>query len=258
MSGARMASRCSAMALALSMAVFTQVVPALPDDGVVRTVSPLAAPCTEEERTEALRAIQAEVLAGVPSEVPSLEEAVKPGGVLEGWRLSHGLVVLAGSGGVAVDNIEAEYPRPQVLIYAPAAGSDPSEWLDFAGDNGPYRLAGWAYFAPYEEGSSPPEHVRCTDPSEWFVHEAGWHLMDGGMLLTEGAAQPPPPPAEPAGYFWHPRGWDIHFWRGDDGVPTISFHNPRAPAAGVRLPEGAFYYLRDGERVLPPDPPGAR
>jgi hypothetical protein len=46
------------------------------------------------------------------------------------------------------------------------------------------------------------------------------------MLLTPDARGEPPRPQLKVGiYFWHPRAWDIHFWSGEDGVPTISFHN---------------------------------
>lgn len=44
--------------------------------------------------------------------------ALEPGGPLAGWRLSHGLVVLAGGGVVAVDRIDVptigfDDPRPR-------------------------------------------------------------------------------------------------------------------------------------------------
>lgn len=222
---------------------------------VAQETSGAAAACTAERRAEVLRSMQAEVQSAVPVRVESLAEAAGSGGVLDGWRLSHGLVVLAGAGAVAVDNIEAEPPVPPVLLYAPSAGSRPEDWLDFDGDDGPYELAGWAYLVPWTEGSTPPE-IPCVQSSEWFVHEAGWHLMDGGMAVTrEIEAEPPPPTTGPAGYFWHPRGWDVHFWRGEDGVPEVTFHNPRAGPGGLPLPQEAFYYLVDGERVPPPPPP---
>jgi hypothetical protein len=56
--------------------------------------------------------------------------------------------------------------------------------------------------------------------------------MDGGMLLTPDATGEPPRPQLKVGiYFWHPQAWDIHFWSGEDGVPTVSFHNPKDPGA---------------------------
>jgi hypothetical protein len=208
--------------------------------------------CTPDERSHELRAVQSSVLRAVPERVDSLPDAIRPGGPLAGWHLSHGLVVLDGSGGVGVDNIAAKDPTPQLLLYAPSPSSTPDDWLDFDDPDGPYRLIGWAYLHPYEPGSTPPKR-RCVAANEWFVHEAGWHLNDGGMLLTPGATTEPPRPQVAAGiYFWHPRAWDIHFWRGEDGLPTIAFANPWARRGGVQLPQDAFFYLVDGRKEPPP------
>jgi hypothetical protein len=210
--------------------------------------------CTPEQRREALRALQAEVLRLAPRAVDSLERAVQPGGPLAGWRLSHGLVVIDGGGAVPVDNLAAKDPLPPLLLYEPSPTSSPDDWLDFDGPDGPYRLVGWGEIAPYRPGSGPP-HLPCIAKSEWLVHEAGWHLMDGGMLLTPKAtAAPAHPEHQSSGYFWHPRAWDLHFWIGADGVPDVSFHNPDARRGGVRLPEGAFFYLVDGRQQPPPEP----
>jgi hypothetical protein len=54
-----------------------------------------------------------------------------------------------------------------------------------------YRLTGWAFAIPFEPGSEPPR-IDCVAPAEWFVHEAGWHTMDGGMQLTPDARGEPP------------------------------------------------------------------
>ena len=72
---------------------------------------------------------------------------------------------------------------------------------------------GWAYFAPYAPGSSPPRRP-CVGADEWLVHEAGWHLKDGGMQLTTGAVEEPPRPAGTDIHLWHTRVWDLHVWRG--------------------------------------------
>jgi hypothetical protein len=50
---------------------------------------------------------------------------------------------------------------------------------------------------------------------------------------------------------WHPRVWDVHVWRGDDGVPTVAFANPNARHAGKGLPKEAFFYLVDGAKRFP-------
>jgi hypothetical protein len=57
--------------------------------------------CTPAEREAALRALQEAVLEAVSRHLDSLERAVRPGGPLAGWRLSHGHVVLATAGAVA-------------------------------------------------------------------------------------------------------------------------------------------------------------
>jgi hypothetical protein len=116
----------------------------------------------------------------------------------------------------------------------------PSDWLDFDGPDDPYRLAGWAYVAPYTKGSMPPSR-RCIAPEEWFVHEAGWHLKDGGMHLTPGGSEEPPRPRGLAIHMWHPQVWDLHVWRGRDGVAIVAFDNPHERKGGKQLPGGAFF-----------------
>jgi len=207
--------------------------------------------CTLDERREALRALQSQVLKVAPTKLDSLKDAVQPGGPLAGGRLTHGHVVMAHTGAAPVSTRRAKDPMPQLLQYAPSPSSSPAEWLDFDGPDGPYHLIGWAYLVRFEPGSRPPSR-RCIAESEWFIHEAGWHLMDGGMLITPDAVKEPPRPQLNVGiYYWHPRFWDIHFWIGDDGVPTISYANPKAPRGGLHLPDGAAFYLVNGRKELP-------
>jgi hypothetical protein len=209
--------------------------------------------CPPAERREALREVQSKVLSVAPGQIDSFAEAMRPGGPLEGWSLSHGHVVIAGGMAVPTDNLNAKDPWPPLLLYSPSG--KPEDWLDFEGEDGPYRLAGWGYFVPYSPGSSPPNFLRCVDAGEWIVHEAGWHLKNGSMHLTPGATEEPPRPDLEAGiHMWHPQIWDIHFWRGDDGTPAVSFNNPNDKGGGLALPEGSFYYLIDGRRVPPPAP----
>lgn len=209
--------------------------------------------CAPAERREALQAVQRKVLSVAPEQIDSFAEAMRPGGPLEGWNLSHGHVVIAGGMAVPTDNLNAKDPWPPLLLYSPSG--QPEDWLDFEGEDGPYRLAGWGYIAPYSPGSNPPNFLRCVEASEWIVHEAGWHLKDGGMHLTPGATDEPPRPKLEAGiHMWHPQVWDIHFWSGDDGLPAVSFNNPNDDGGGIMLPEGSFYYLIDGRRVPPPAP----
>ena len=204
--------------------------------------------CTPAERRDALRALQAQVLAATPQRLDSLEKAIQPGGVLAEWILSHGHVVFAHSGAVPVGNARATNPWPQLLQYAPSPDRSPSEWLDYNGPDGPYRLIGWAYLGRYERGSRPPRQ-RCIADDEWYIHDAGWHLMNGSMLATPDATVEPPRPKLDVGIVvWHPQFWDLHLWMGEDGTPIVSFANPKATGAGLRLPDDVNYRLVNGRR----------
>ncbi len=222
--------------------------------GGVSDVAGQGTNCTPEERRDTLRALQRQVLAVAPPQLESVDKATQPGGPLAGWRNSHGYVVMAHTGAVPVSSRgTAKDPMPSMLQYAPSPKTSPHDWLDFDGSDGPYQLIGWAYLAPFD-AAGPPSR-RCIDPSEWYVHDAGWHLMDGSMVATPDATTEPPRPefAVPI-HNWHPKQWDIHFWSHDDGVPTISFANPNAPGGGLRLAEWTSYYLVNGRKQLPPQP----
>jgi len=213
----------------------------------VGTASAQDAPCTREQRREALRSMQAEVLALAPNRLDSLVTAIEPGGPLAGWILSHGHVVLA-HGAVPVANVRATSPWPHLLLYAPSPSSTPSDWRDFDGPDGPYQLIGWAYTVRYQPGSRPPR-LPCIADDEWYIHDAGWHLTNGNMLVTPDAAVEPPRPKLDVGFVvWHPQYWDLHLWPGDDGVPTVTFANPRPRPGGISLPAEAFFRLVNGRR----------
>jgi hypothetical protein len=243
---------CSAALLGhAAVAVLGSLALAPPASSAPRAPGDQTAACTPDERHQALKTLQAQVTQAAPQRLDSLEQAVRPGGPLAGWRLSHGHVVLASAGAVAVDKVRTKDPMPQLLLYAPSPASAPREWLDWGGEDGPYRLVGWAYIAPFRGESDPPSR-RCIDASEWWIHEAGWHLTDGGMHLTPGAAAAPPHPDLKTGiFFWHPRAWSIHFWIGSDGTPDVSFANPGRNGRGLELPEGAFFRVANGRKELP-------
>ena len=121
--------------------------------------------------------------------------------------------------------------------------------MDFDGPDGPYRLVGWGYLVPFQPDSKPPR-MACVAESEWFVHEAGFHLKDGGMIVTpEAPSVEPAPPSDAAVHFWHPRIWDLHMWAGADGVAIVAYDNPNAREGGVKLPDAAFLHHHDGELV---------
>jgi hypothetical protein len=212
---------------------------------------PAADSCAPSQRRDALRAMQAAVLAAAPDRIASMTKALAPGGPLAGWRLAHGHVVLSTAGAIGVDNLEAREPLPPLLLYAPSETSAPADWLDFDGPDDPYRLVGWGYLAPYAPSSTPPQRP-CIEANEWLVHEAGWHLLDGGMHLTPGATTEPPRPPGLKILMWHPRVWALHAWRGGDGVPSTAFANPGRKKGGLDLPADAFFRMVNGRRVRPP------
>lgn len=213
----------------------------------IATASAQEVPCTTEQRREALRSMQSEVLKLAPLRLDSLVKAIATEGPLAGWILSHGHVVLS-HGGVPVGNIRATDPWPHLLVYAPSPSSTPSDWRDFDGPDGPYRLIGWAYTVRYQPGSRPPQR-RCIEDDEWYIHDAGWHLMNGNMHVTPDASAEPSRPKLDVGFVvWHPQYWDIHFWLAEDGVPDVSFANPTARPGGISLPEEAFFRLVNGRR----------
>jgi hypothetical protein len=156
-------------------------------------------------------------------------------------------VVLA-HGAVPVGNIRATALWPHLLLYAPSPSSAPSDWRDFDGPDGPYQLVGWAYTVRYQPGSRPPS-LRCIADDEWYIHDAGWHLTNGNMLVTPDASAEPPRPKLDVGFVvWHPQYWDLLMWPGDDGVPIVTFANPKARPGGLSLPEEAFFRLVNGRR----------
>jgi hypothetical protein len=94
------------------------------------------------------------------------------------------------------------------------------------------RLMGWAYGMEHTGIGSHP--IVAQIPWEaWFVHEAGWHPLDGGFIPTPPsndfprgslAAPAPDPPVGPG--FWHPRIWDLHVFRRDGGTPLMRIEDP--------------------------------
>lgn len=131
---------------------------------------------------------------------------------------------------------------PHLLIYRPSPSSPPDDWLDFDGPDGPYTFVGWGYLFG-TEGQPEAPSVHCIPEEEWFIHEAGWHLWDGGMRLTPGArAEPPRPEGDDNIWYWHPRGWDIHLWVDEGSAPRISLLDDQAPQGGLSLPADAFVW----------------
>lgn len=194
-----------------------------------------------------LAGLQQDLLAAFPHHVESIRsEIARENGPLTGYALSHGDVVLKGMG---LTLVQFDDPgRPELLFYRPTE-APASEWLDFDGPDGPYELVGWGYLPGlYSAEPSAPE-MECIPSEAWFVHEAGWHLLDGDMRLTpEARREEPDVPADLEGsvMYWHPAGWDIHLWVREE-VPEISLLDPTAGTGGLAI-SGAFWYPSEGRR----------
>ena len=114
------------------------------------------------------------------------------------------------------------------------------------------RLIGWAYPLDYEPCDWPS--LPGVPEEAWFVHEAGWHLSDGDMILTppeeEYAGQldmDDEPESRPTGgLVWHGRTWDLHVWvNPTGGVPVMSIFEPFGylrDSEVLTLDDGAFFY----------------
>ena len=162
---------------------------------------------------------------------------------------------------------EMDLQKPMLLMYAPTGNPGPTPagkegtfddiWLDE-----PYELIGWNYGSDYDPADHP--HLDGIPDEAWFVHEAGWHMSDGTMVLTPPQEDypgqlPQEAPSGPApvvgkvgegdfavGIVPHPRAWDVHIWRNPnlEEVPSISMNEPfqQLPDGTLDMPEGAFFY----------------
>lgn len=123
--------------------------------------------------------------------------------------------------------------RPSLLFFD-QQGDDPDDW----------PLIGMGYFYPFDPCERPD--LQCATHSDFFVHEAGYHLVpigDGGMRVAtqddmrEGVTLDPegclPVEADALrtriGSFRHGRNWVTHVWfppEGEDAVPVWQNTDP--------------------------------
>src|SRR3954462_4981113 len=68
--------------------------------------------CTTKERSDVLQDMKQTVLKVAPPRIASLDQAIKPGGPLAGWRLAPLPAVLARAGGVGVGHPHAPTQVP--------------------------------------------------------------------------------------------------------------------------------------------------
>ncbi len=122
---------------------------------------------------------------------------------------------------------------------------------DAAEDSGS-RLAAMAYGVFHNDPVRRPR-LGCVPSSKWFIHEAGAHTQDGGMIrfpvnedvrgetLVNGLF-PPPGFNIPFGSVWHPRIWDLHAWlpEDEDALPILQIASPTS-IPGLQLDPELFF-----------------
>lgn len=246
--------------------------------------------CTGADVTATLRAINmlARTSPNVPQRIANAGQLQRLVG--RGYLPSHNFVSFAGMG-VAfahasailpanlVDLVDTLVPgevpfRPSLLFYAPSPDATQAQVSAPLQLGAPLRLIGVAFarnFVP----RTPPD-LGCIPREAFFVHEAGWHMPDGGFeiqAVPEGAPGSVLPVRPRLGLtdprrlgLWHGRLWDIHIWLRPLGrtprvsacdltranalppdffaqrsVPTCAPGLPRVPALGIQFPAGGFF-----------------
>lgn len=167
------------------------------------------------------------------------------------------------------DHHQPDLNQPDLLFYVPANPEKPALGGDFTDliADGDYLLVGWGYYADYIPGEIPQisglSEGTTIPESEWFIHESGWHTIDGGFEPTppqgeswrgEAPGVPPTrathkPDKMPVGA--HGRVWDLHVFRSDlkgaeTSAPVLSILAPQAmtpyfPKETLDLSAGFFY-----------------
>lgn len=188
----------------------------------------------------------------IQSRWPTVRDALDDRDVYERavWFWAHQRGSIDGFGAVLAT---VEYrPGPQVIGGLPsdvpaAYWSDQPSLLFFDQTDGPsdsWPVIGMGYHYAFEPCQRP--ELECADPSDFFVHEAGYHttpLGDGGMIVAtpgdvrEGSQLD----AEGCnllraedlrgrlGTIKHGRSWVTHVWfppEGDDSPPIWSVQDP--------------------------------
>ncbi|MEV3991078.1 hypothetical protein AB0J57_19420 [Streptomyces sp. NPDC049837] len=227
--------------------------------------------CTHEQRQAALREDQRRVLELIGEEhrvlnnSEELRELGRPRLASQTAYnfLDHRFASARNMGVGIVDTLEpvegavVEPGRPDVLLYAPDPRAE--NVIDPDGPDFPYTLVGWAYAPSGYSYADWPQALPCIERADWFVHERSIHPADTWQNIPApprfGEAFPGAEPNElpilpdectpapcPPG-LQHPRIWDIHFWLGSGGVPSLSILKPGRPIRGwdPEVGRGFFY-----------------
>lgn len=169
---------------------------------------------------------------------------------------------LHGFTGLWPTGLEVNNFLPTVALYKPdgkkPGGSESdAQYLERITDtvkDTPYTFIGWTFGAPYR--TNLPPAFGCIPSSAWFIHDAGYHLSDGSMVvqptaesipgerddfpmfvcglipelpMPENTVEPPfptlcavragtaTPRTEPRIVnYYHGRGWGVHMWLDPD------------------------------------------
>ena len=167
----------------------------------------------------------------------------------------HGFVSFIAMGETYIGPLNPVTPDPAVvgtphLLFYEPLGNEASAGgaLDVVVPAPPYRLIGWAHVATYVPDLPPS--VGCLPAERWFVHEAGFHLLNGGFTATPpaeavlGAGVATAPDNPVANVFWHPRLWDFHVWLVPGSTqPATGIFNPSGrPTTGQSFLPGDFFF----------------
>lgn len=159
--------------------------------------------------------------------------------------------------------------EPDLLFYAPKSYLENPNNPDFKNNeftnfwpDGEYVLIGWGYYAHYDPENTPIIGDLQVPEEEFFFHEAGFHLLNGGFLMTApeeditGISHAGKPKLKnhlgqviksvlkggiPMAS--HDRVWDLHYWRTD-----LMTGENSSPVAAIRVPE-EFNYLPEDDAI---------
>jgi len=233
----------------VAVAVILGAVPAF---GQAQKGKPSIDPCKNFDWLGELEADQALILSKVPLHVANIEQALAPGGALQDYTLAHLFAEQLGNGTTLSLKDQSQFGRPDFVLQYAGSPQAVSVAIHPLIPKNPYTLVGWAYLVEYDPShpeppaQTQPGFAKCIPKQDWLIHEAGFHLFDGGFQPTPGVA-PPGPALPPTAFLWHPRLWDLHVWVNLCGSPRVGYLDQLpdgrlVSGAGHSAPTGSYFY----------------